>query len=643
MKKLTKMMVFLFAVCATFVVFGAGANQAYAAGNVVVVLDPGHDETHTGAYYHDTREEELNLKIALACYNELKQYEGVDVYLTRSSMSCAFPGTSTSNCLLSRVQYASDRDADLFVSLHNNAGDEGDRGTEIYYPNGNYRGEFSTIGYNVSSCIMNQLMQYGMENRGLKTRTSNDADTYPDGSVTDYYSVIRNSKLYGFPGIIVEHAYMSDDSDYDQYLSSDEMLRNFGIADAKGIANYFGLYKETGTVYKGVDYKDVFDAAYYAENNKDIVDILGSDERVLLKHFVESGMAEHRHGCADFDVMSYKNLYSDLQNAFGDDYKAYYMHYINFGKAEGRIATGYSNIDRPVHQMNGTDYAAVYNYDTYIAQNPDVAEAFGNDDIAVLNHFVNFGMKEGRSGNGTFQVSAYKLANADLRKAFYGEDNSAYYYHYINFGQYEGRITSGVTMVQNPITEINGRDYKDVYDYQYYVDHNSDVKAAYGNDDIMVLQHFINFGMNEGRRAKADFDVLVYRSRYADLQEAFGTKLADYYNHFINFGKAEGRVAVLPEETNTTSEMAQPVTQPSVEQQTQTATENAATEQVEPVQPTTEQPAEQQTTEQSSTQQSEEKHEIESMSQTPVSQQSEELHAEDVQGQSDIQQSEMLQ
>lgn len=49
------------------------------------------------------------------------------------------------------------------------------------------------------------------------------------------------------------------------------------------------------------------------------------------------------------------------------------------------------------------------------------------------------------------------------------------------------------------------------------------------------------------------------------------------------------------------------------------------------------------TTEQSSTQQSEEKHEIESMSQTPVSQQSEELHAEDVQGQSDIQQSEMLQ
>lgn len=44
--------------------------------NVVVVLDPGHDSSHTGASGHGVREEVATLKIAQYCKQELEQYGG---------------------------------------------------------------------------------------------------------------------------------------------------------------------------------------------------------------------------------------------------------------------------------------------------------------------------------------------------------------------------------------------------------------------------------------------------------------------------------------------------------------------------------------------------------------------------------------
>ena len=73
---------------------------------------------------------------------------------------------------------------------------------------------------------------------------------------------------------------------------------------------------------------------------------------------------------------------------------------------------------------------------------------------------------------------------------------------------------------------------------------NADVKKAFGNDDVAVLQHFVNYGMKEGRCAKEAFAVQPYRSRYADLQAAYGDNLPAYYMHYINYGVREGRRGV---------------------------------------------------------------------------------------------------
>ena len=62
-------------------------------------------------------------------------------------------------------------------------------------------------------------------------------------------------------------------------------------------------------------------------------------------------------------------------------------------------------------------------------------------------------------------------------------------------------------MLQNGLTRYDGIDYAAVYDYNTYVSRYSDVFRAYGYDDQAVLLHFIHYGMNEGRIAKASFDV----------------------------------------------------------------------------------------------------------------------------------------
>ena len=311
-----------------------------------------------------------------------------------------------------------------------------------------------------------------------------------------------------------------------------------------GITGYVDLdyWYDDGTI-SGQDYSAVFDATYYAEHNADVVSAVGSDAGALLSHFKNYGMAEGRQGCATFDPKSYYLQYGDLRYAYGTNWPLYYQHYMLYGKAEGRQGTGCTTMQGPITVYNGIDYSGVYNYYYYLENNVDVKKAYGDDENAVLAHFVNYGMKEGRQAKSTFNASSYRLQYVDLRNA-YGSNLKNYYLHYMNSGAKEGRKGTGCTTVQGATTVYNGVDYSAVYDYYYYVSNNSDIKNAYGNDDQAVLAHFVNYGMKEGRQAKADFNVGAYRGNYADLQSAYGNDLKSYYLHYMNFGKKEGRSGI---------------------------------------------------------------------------------------------------
>ena len=107
-------------------------------------------------------------------------------------------------------------------------------------------------------------------------------------------------------------------------------------------------------------------------------------------------------------------------------------------------------------------------------------------------------------------------------------------------------VLSGVMlMVMHPVQAQAGQAdraaYRAVFDASYYSAAYPDVAAAYGNNADALLNHFISFGVKEGRNASAEFNPQAYRQRYEDLQAAFGSDMAAYCRHYVAYGKAEGR------------------------------------------------------------------------------------------------------
>ncbi len=98
---------------------------------------------------------------------------------------------------------------------------------------------------------------------------------------------------------------------------------------------------------------------------------------------------------------------------------------------------------------------------------------------------------------------------------------------------------------QSPV--YNGVNYSSVYNFDYYILKNPDVKRKYGDDQKAVFEHFLARGMLEGRRGSVGFDVNYYRSQNPDLQRAYGDDLKAYYFHYITRGRLENRKGV---ETN---------------------------------------------------------------------------------------------
>lgn len=218
-------------------------------GRVVVVLDPGHDGRHAGAAGNGLREEELNLRIAQYCKAELEQYRNVTVYMTRNDGSCPVSGASNGECMKTRCNYAASVGADLLVSIHIDAGSLTRSGAMVIVAkNGVYRDDLSTKTHAVGEKILDELTKLGLASRGLYVRMSDSKDEeyhYPNGAVADWYAITRDSIKVGVPGIIVEHCFISNPSDAANFLSSEEKLKNLGVADATGIARYFNLSKRS--------------------------------------------------------------------------------------------------------------------------------------------------------------------------------------------------------------------------------------------------------------------------------------------------------------------------------------------------------------------------------------------------------------
>lgn len=89
-----------------------------------------------------------------------------------------------------------------------------------------------------------------------------------------------------------------------------------------------------------------------------------------------------------------------------------------------------------------------------------------------------------------------------------------------------------------------GEDYwKPVFDAEFYAFKNDDIREKIGLNKKKLLQHFICYGMYEGRQANGEFDVEVYMNCNPDVVERWRFDRRAYYLHYIEDGKKEGRRA----------------------------------------------------------------------------------------------------
>lgn len=222
---------------------------------LIVAVNAGHGGDDSGAVGYGLQEKNLTLNIANSLVNELNTYTGVSPVMTRVNDNQYVTGAylparngsvTTAQDLQTRVDIAKSLGADVYVSVHiNSTGTGVAYGAEVWVPNSSQYivPDAHRIGEELGNKILSHLEALGLYNRGTKVRSTVE-DTYPDGSLEDWYGDIRKARLAGMPGIIVEHAFIDNSSDAAK-LSDPNFQRQLGIADATGIAQQYNLGRDS--------------------------------------------------------------------------------------------------------------------------------------------------------------------------------------------------------------------------------------------------------------------------------------------------------------------------------------------------------------------------------------------------------------
>ena len=421
------------------------------SGNIVVALDPGHDSKHTGATgIGGLKEEVLTLKIANYCKTELEKYAGVSVYMTRTTSSCPYPSNKSSGGDIGdRVQAAARAGADLFVSFHlNSSSSSGSNGAEVIVPNGNWKPQVASDGRKLAQAILNELKAVGVNMRptSIYSKDTTVNETYPDGSKSDYFSVQIYAKEAGIPGIIVEHAFLTNSNDVNKFLKTESGLKKLGCADATGIAKYLGLSKKSDNT----GWRTINGKTYYYINGKAV-----TGERQIDGHwyyFDANGIMQ-----TGFVNLGYKIVYYNYNGwmLYGEHQLNGYWYYFDTGT--GAMQTGFVNLGHKIvyynakgqmqygeHQLNGYWYY------------------FDTGTGAMQTGFVNLG---------------HKIVYYDTKGQMqYGEHQLNGYWYYFDTGS--GAMQTGFVNLGHKIVYYNAEGQmqygeQQIDGYWYYFDTGS--------------------------------------------------------------------------------------------------------------------------------------------------------------------------
>lgn len=267
--------------------------------DIVIVLDPGHGGEDEGCSRNGVLEKDINLEIARAVQTKLEE-KGYQAVLTRE--------TDQAYTTKERVHLANSLDADIYVSIHQNACEETEPdGMEVWYC-GSGKGE-------ESERLAKLIQKYTGQSCGANIR---------EISNTNSLYVIRESKM---PSCLVETGFLSNPAER-RKLTDPEYQEQI----AEGIAEGIDLYFYPKTMYL------TFDDGPSVENTNAVLDILKErnikatffvvGENVekhpeVAKRIVEEGHTIGIH-CYRHD---YKEIYASADSYMEDFEKAYNIVY----------------------------------------------------------------------------------------------------------------------------------------------------------------------------------------------------------------------------------------------------------------------------------------------------------------------------
>ncbi|MEM1278516.1 MAG: Calx-beta domain-containing protein [Cyanobacteria bacterium P01_H01_bin.152] len=214
-----------------------------------------------------------------------------------------------------------------------------------------------------------------------------------------------------------------------------------------------------------------------------------------------------------FDASYYLAQNSDVAAAVGNNLDAAYQHFVQFGIKEGR------------------NPSALFNEGRYLEQNPDVAQAVKAGFIASgLEHFLLSGHKEQRDPSQMFDQSDYLTNNPDVAAAVaQGFVDSAFAHYTIN-GIDENRLSTAPLL----------------FNEAFYLKNNPDIAVAVTQGFLADgFEHFARFGQREGRAPSELYNEASYLALNPDVNAAVASgALTSGFQHYELFGRFEGRTAV---------------------------------------------------------------------------------------------------
>lgn len=183
---------------------------------VKIFIPPGHGGKDPGAVSGGVREKDLTLKIADAMRDELLQYEGVVVKLSREDDRYIHPSE--------QARMANEWGADVVVSPHVNAG--GGNGFESYV----YPGVGKTT----------RRIQSAIHRAVYDEIKKHDPDWKDRGMKQKNYAILRETRM---PAVLTETGFIDHPDNIDE-LKKDSFLRAIGKAHARGLAAALDLKRK---------------------------------------------------------------------------------------------------------------------------------------------------------------------------------------------------------------------------------------------------------------------------------------------------------------------------------------------------------------------------------------------------------------